>query len=149
MKHYCEDVHEHKHRHEHDHEYGHDHAEHEAHALLDNALTLSGSWRRTCDPPIPAEEMQAWVEDGLRQIASLLAEDKVILGHIKALLSCGESGTGGIAFSITRLDTVDRTAVGTWPPVGSVLEWTLTVNVLSLVHRPEVTQEVLEKLFSS
>ena len=132
-------VHGHEHCHDHSHKHSHDHGHGGAHALLDNALTLSGSWRYP--GPVPEER----VEDGLREIAALLAEGGVILGHIKALLRCGESG---IAFSITRLDAVDRTVIGTWPPSGPEGEWSLTVNVLSLVHTGVVTGERLEKLFS-
>ena len=138
--------HSHEHHHDHDHEHccGHDHPHghdgHGAHALLDNALTLSGSWRYP--GPVPEER----VEDGLRELAALLAEDGAILGHIKALLQCGENG---VAFSITRLDAADRTVVGVWPPPGPEGEWSLTVNVLSLVHTGAVTRKMLEELFSS
>lgn len=137
--------HEHGHEHDHEHDHGHGHAGDEVHALLDGALALSQSWEHTCRVPVPAADLEARVTDGLCQVASLLAEDGTVLGHIKAFLQSGEDG---VALSITRADTVDRTVVGTWPPQCPVGGWTLTVNVLSLVHTGAITPELLERLFA-
>ena len=133
----------HCHSHAHSHEHGH--AGDEVHALLDGALTLSQSWEHTCRTPVSAADLEARVTDGLCQIASLLAENGAVLGHIKALLQSGEDG---VALSITRTDTVDRATVGAWPPRHPVDTWSLTVNVLSLAHAEAVTPELLERLFA-
>ena len=116
-----------------------------AHALIDGALVLSRTWDRTGVSPVSGEALEERVVSALRRVAALLAEDGVIFGHIKALLRCGADS---VALSITRLDAVDRIAVGAWPPPRPVEEWTLTVNVLSLTHTDAVDATLLESLFA-
>jgi hypothetical protein len=132
----------HDHEHGHDHEHSHDHS---AHAQLDSALTLSRSWTHTCAAPRSPAQIEGAVTAALNQVAALLEEDGAILGHIKAL---AQSGEDGVALSITRTDTVDRTPLGTWDALDRVDQWALTVNVLSLIHTQAVNEEVLERLFA-
>lgn len=121
------------------------HGGQDAHALIDGALVLSRTWSREGCAPISGAALEGRVAASLRQIAALLAEDGVIFGHIKALLRCGEDS---VALSITRVDEVDRTAAGAWPPPAPVTGWTLTVNVLSLVHTEAVDLPLLDRLFA-
>lgn len=139
-----------EHHNEHHHDHGPDcacgcHGGRDAHALIDGALVLSRTWSREGCAPVSGAALEGRVTVSLRQIAALLAEDGVIFGHIKALLRCGEDS---VALSITRLDEVDRIAVGAWPPPAPVTGWTLTVNVLSLAHTGAVDLPLLDRLFA-
>ena len=130
------------------HKHGHGHGPgcgQDAHALLEGALVLSRSWRREARPPVPAAALEDRVAAGLRRIAVLLAQDGVVLGHVKALLRCGADG---VALSVTRTEAVDRTPLGHWPPAAPAAEWTLTVDVLYLVRAAAVDAPLLDHLFA-
>lgn len=112
----------------------------EAQALVERTLVLSKAWSGTEGSPADLAER---VRSGLSDLAGQVAEDGIIWGHLKVLLCCGGAA---LAFSVTRADTVDETPSPLWPPAAPA-DWTLTVNVLSLVHTDAVTEETLDVLF--
>ena len=140
------DIHEYSrsHHHHHDHD-RHGHAPHdEAHELVDRALVLSKSWRWDGASAVSLGDLEARVVKGLGKVAEKLAFEDMIVGHIKALLRCGE---GCVSYSITRLGDVDRGVLGSWPDHRADDSLELTVNILSLVNTDAVSEAELDRLF--
>ena len=65
------------------------------------------------------------------------------LSELRALLTKSGLPLYGAAL---RADTVDETPSPGWPPAGPA-DWSLTVNVLSLLHAEGVTEDLLDSLF--
>lgn len=128
----------------------HDHHHHTPEEqLLEDALALSYSCEGTRPDGISLEELKAGIAQGLQQIAACLAEDGVLYGHVKALLTWKDctNQNGRLAFSVTRLGETDQTILGPLPPLNQVIYWKMTVNVISLWNTTALQEDDLEKFF--
>ncbi len=132
-------------KHEHEHEHHHDHQDDPVHNLMEGALTLSKKWTYAFHTPISAAELEERITNGLHRVSSLLAVNGAVIGHVKALVQSGEDA---VTFSVTRVDTVDRSILGNWTPQRPISACSLTVNILSLAHTEAVTYALLEQIFA-
>ena len=128
----------------------HDHHHHTPEEqLLEDALAFSYSCEGTHPDEISLEDLKASIVQGLQQIAARLAEDGVLYGHVKALLSWKDctNQNGRLAFSVTHLGETDQTILGTSPTPNQLIYWKMTVNVISLWNTTALQEDDLEKFF--
>ena len=124
----CTDPSHHHHHHDdHDH---HHHDESEREEVIDEALILSRSRSFACAPALTPQALRARAERCFLRLGEKLGVDGIILGHIKGVL---EAGDGSLSLSVTRVGTVDVTELGRWDALGRVENYTMTVNIMSLV----------------
>ena len=150
----CHDhAHDHEHENHHHHEHGpdcacgcHGHTHSEAEELVEGALRYSRKDTVTLPAPVPAGELEARIGGLLMQAAERLAESGFVLGHIKALL---QTDADSVSLSITRLDHIDRTVVGGWEPSAPTGTYTLTVNILSLIHTDAELGDLIAALYAA
>jgi hypothetical protein len=105
--------------------------EHEAAGVIEGALILSRRGVRAFDPPIQAESALEWIIQRIKEISETIAVERVILGHVKALIECE---AGRIALSITRVDSPDATVIDSWQGDMEVARCNLSLNVLSVAQ---------------
>lgn len=139
-QHTCGDPHCHCHDH-HGQETHHHHHHHHGEKVVDSALILSRSG------PVAGGEMSRAeaVERGSRALLALaeaVAVEGVVLGHVKALLSCGGVDC---TLSVTRAGTCDVLLSEEREVRGC---WTATVNLISMVPAREDLEPLLHVLFA-
>lgn len=108
---------------------------------MDSALVLS----RTGDMAggeLDREEAVARGEAALLRLADAVAVEGMVLGHVKALLSCGEARC---TLSVTRAGECDVVAPE-GPPVRGT--WTATVNLISLKKPERDLTPIFQELFA-
>jgi|GEM_PF-852838 len=134
-------IHAHAHEHgpdcgcgEHAHEHGpdcdcgcHGHGN----SVIDDALILSRSGTVRFEKPLRADSALDALVRKIQEICEAVAVDRVILGHVKALIQCE---AGQAALSITRVDAPDVTVVGAWRDDAAVSECRLSLNILSVAN---------------
>ncbi len=127
--------------HDHEHDHHHHHHHHHGEEVVDSALVLS----RTGDMAggeMDREEALARGRAVLLDLAAAVAVEGMVLGHVKALLSCGETRC---TLSVTRAGVCDAAALE-GPEVRGA--WTAVVNLISL-HQPETDLEpIFRRLFA-
>ena len=127
--------------HHHDHDHDHHHHHHHGEEVVDSALVLSRAGVMA-GGEMDREEAVARGRTVLLDLAAAVAVEGMVLGHVKALLSCGETRC---TLSVTRAGTCDVPAPE-GPPVRGT--WTATVNLISL-HKPETDLEpIFRQLFA-
>lgn len=124
---------------------GHEHHHHHHHhgeEVVDSALILSRSG------PMAGGEMalEEALERGraaLLELAGAVAVEGVVLGHIKALLSCGGVDC---TLSVTRVGICDVLV-----PEGAAVRgsWTATLNLISMVRPKEDLEALLKRFFAA
>lgn len=125
----CNQTHHHN---NHGHTHTHDHScTSEAEHIIENALVYSKKGSFKHDYPCTADEALKSVVSTVSHIASLVAQDNVVLGHVKALLEC-EGGKATI--SLTAVDEPSITHHKDWQGSQKITMSQLTLNVHSLVN---------------
>ena len=106
---------------------------HESHgnSVVDGALILSRSGVVRFKEPLRADSALDALVRKIQEICEAVAVDRVILGHVKALIQCE---AGQAALSITRVDAPDVTVVGAWRDDAAVSECRLSLNILSVAN---------------
>ncbi len=113
----------------------HFHDEHED--LINGSQVLSHT--RSFEPA-RAETADSLRKKGtgtLLHLGELVAFEGIVAGHIKSVI---KTDGGGLAFSLTRAGVVDITELGGWSKLGEIRAYTMTVNIMSLVHA-DITEE--------
>jgi len=109
----------------------HDECTDKARAVVENSLRYSDKKWVALDAPAALGEIEASVRIKLLRIAENLAVDGVVLGHIKAIIT---AGTNSCVLSVTKVNKADVKYIGGWDGEVVVREYSLTVNVLSIVN---------------
>ena len=111
------------------------HDEHED--LINDSLVISHT--RSFSPG-RAETTDSLREKGIKtflRLGDLVSFEGVVAGHIKGVI---RTEGGGLAFSLTRAGVVDVTELGGWKGLGEIRAYTMTVNVMTLLHA-DITEE--------
>ncbi len=122
---------------------GHEHHHHHhGEEVVDSALILSRSGSMA-GGEMALEEALERGKAALLELAGAVAVEGVVLGHIKALLSCGGVDC---TLSVTRAGTCDVLA-----PKGAAARgcWTVTLNLISMVRPKEDLEPLLARLFAA
>lgn len=138
--HTCEDPHCSCHDH-HGQEEHHHHHHHHGEEVVDSALILSRSGRMAGGEMSREEAVQRGSR-ALLALAEAVAVEGVVLGHIKALLSCGGVDC---TLSVTRTGTCDVLLSEEREVRGL---WTATVNLISMVPAREDLEPLLRNLIA-
>lgn len=128
--------------HPHDH---HAHGHDEARELVENAFVFSKKEELRLERAMPLAALERALDSALRGAARQFGVEGVILGHMKALL---RSGGEWAAYSITRLDSADKTYSPGWRPEEYVEQIELTVNIISAVQPNELDETALQTIFA-
>jgi hypothetical protein len=97
----------------------------DAASMAESARVFSRHRIFRSERPVPARILEAAAQDLLRACGQASVVEGIIPGHLKLLV---KSGPAGLALSMTRIDTIDRTAFGGWEDLADSREYELTVN---------------------
>ncbi len=138
--HSCECEGEHHHSHDCNCDCHHTDAEN----IIESALIVSRKGMLRLDnSATTAEAALSFAVQEMTRIASTLAIDNDVLGHIKALLECT---AGNTSISITRVDKPDVNRYDGWDGDLEITEAMLSINILSLANTGVPAAEMLEQL---
>lgn len=128
--------------HDHDHNH-HDHHDHDhADPVLKDALTQSALFGSSPEKTYQVSQVQETLEGVIRDLGQELAEEGMVLGHIKAQLDLGRAR---IFYSMTRLDDLDTRTQGSLDKE-EVQEWKILLNINSLVGKDRDLAPILAPL---
>lgn len=77
------------------------------------------------------------------EIAPEILVEGIVPGHFKGAIQCGE---GILALSLTRADAIDETQNPAWQVLEYLRDFTVTVNLLSILSCPVTKADLASRL---
>ena len=99
------------------------------------------SIRHRFTAPVARKAAEEKLRTVFRSLSPKAMVDRVILGHFKGAIHCGEAV---FAISVTRAEVLDETGNEAWNGLAVLPEGEVTLNLLSVVPVPVTERELRE-----